>query len=77
MCIPLHQRSRRDLILMGIANFTLAFGAGLPHFIHRVPGIERDVVDAICGFLLGFSICVNFSLNRQARRRDTAAISKP
>jgi hypothetical protein len=77
MCIPLRQRSRRDRILMGIANFALAFGAGLPHLIHRIPGIEMDVVDALCGFLLGFSICMNFSLNRQARRRDTVATSKP
>ena len=77
MCIPLLQRSRRARILMGIANFALALGAGLPHFIHRIPTIEMDAVDAICGFLLGFSICVNFSLNRQARRRDTVAISRP
>jgi hypothetical protein len=61
---------------MGTANLALAFGIGLPYFIHPAHGIQLDMVDAFCGFLMGFSICMNFSLIRNARRRDTVAIPK-
>ncbi len=76
MCVPLRQRSRNDCILMGVANLALAFGIGLPHFIHSLRGIQLNLVHAFCGFLMGFSICLNLSLIRRARRRDVVAISK-
>jgi hypothetical protein len=67
MCNPLCQRSRKDFILMGIANLALAFGVGLPYFIHPARGTQLDLVDALRGLLMGFSICINFSLIRKAR----------
>jgi hypothetical protein len=77
MCIPLRQRSRKDRILMGTANLALALGIGLPHLIPSVHGIQTDLMDALRGFAIGFSICVNFYLVRKARSCDRVGTSNP
>ena len=52
----LDPRARRRMVF---ANLSLAVGLLLWVFVHPAGQIERNWLDAICGFLLGVSIAVN------------------
>jgi hypothetical protein len=59
MCLlrrQLDPKARRRLVL---ANLSLAVGLMLRVFVHPAGQMERNWLDAICGFLLGMSIAVN------------------
>jgi hypothetical protein len=72
MCIPIHERSRRDRILLSLAAFALAAGTGLPHLIHSSSALNEDWIDALRGLLMGVSIGMNLMLIAKKRRRRPA-----
>ena len=74
MCIPIHQRSRRDRALRSFANFALFIGIALSYTVHSTGAIERNWIDAAHGFLIGLSIGINFLVIRFGRScsRSTA-----
>jgi hypothetical protein len=76
MCIPVHQRSRKERLLMALANLVLCIGIALPYAVHTSSGFGKNCLDATRGMLIGVSIGVNLFLIRFARRYDSGAISK-
>ncbi len=74
MCIPVQPLDRKGRLLLFIANISLVIGLLLWNFREYVWAsnpVARDLLHAVCGFLLGLSITINLRmvmLNR--RRRD-------
>jgi hypothetical protein len=59
MCIPNRLLDRKTRRLMALANISLVIGLLLWQFVHPYGQIERNWLDAACGFLLGLSIAIN------------------
>jgi zinc transporter ZupT len=57
---------------MVVANLSLAVGLLLSVFVHPSGQLQRDWLDAICGFLLGLSITMNFFGLWRSRRGASA-----
>jgi zinc transporter ZupT len=57
---------------MVLANLSLVAGLLLWVFVHPAGQIQRNWLDAVCGFLLGVSIAVNLlNLWSSSRCRNT------
>jgi len=73
MCIPLHQLDRKGRVQLFIANFSLVIGLLLWNFREYVwpsDPMARNLLHAVCGFLLGLSIALNIgALIRRRRSR--------
>lgn len=64
MCIPIQQFDRKGRVLFFIANMSLVIGLLLWNFREYLLAsnpLERDLLHAVCGFLLGLSITINLS----------------
>jgi hypothetical protein len=72
MCIPnreLDPKARRNRT---IGSMALVIGLLLWNFRSIIPA-NKDLIDGVCGFLLGFSITINlFGLRRARRCREEA-----
>jgi hypothetical protein len=68
MCVPFRERSRRQRVLMAIANIALLFGIALPGGMHSMARLHPDVLDAVRGLLLGLSIGMNLMILRLGKR---------
>lgn len=77
MCMPILRRSRRQRILMALANLALAVGIASPYLIHPARTMTRNWFDATRGLLLGFSIATNLYLVRFARRCSLPSQERP
>jgi len=72
MCIPIHQLDRKGRILLFIANISLVIGLLLWNFREYILAsnpLERDLLHAVCGFLLGLSITINLRMAMLSRHR--------
>ena len=63
----LDSKTRRMFV---IGNLSLSIGLLLWMFVHPSGLIRKDVLDAVCGFLLGLSLGINFFAFWLARRCD-------
>ena len=74
MCIPYHQRARRERILMAIASVALCAGIALPYAVHPASGLNQDWFNGVRGLLFGISIGVNLFVARfGGRGRENTA----
>ena len=73
MCIPIHQRSRRERILFAIANLSLAAGIALPYVFHSANSLGENWLHAARGFLMGIAIGVHLFLGLARRRKHYPA----
>jgi uncharacterized membrane protein YedE/YeeE len=68
MCHPNRILDRKGRIIYGIGNFSLIAGLLLWRLVHPTAQIEKNWLDGVCGFLLGFYITVNLCVLRLGRR---------
>ncbi|MGA3347300.1 MAG: hypothetical protein ABSC76_20835 [Terracidiphilus sp.] len=59
MCIPNRQLDPKTRRRTVIANISLVIGLLLWIFVHPSGPLEKDWLDAVCGFLLGLSVTIN------------------
>ncbi len=76
MCIPLHQGSKRDRILMALAGIALSAGIALPYLLHPSGAAGKNWFEAVRGLLMGISIGLNLFMIRFARRRNLDGMPK-
>ncbi len=67
MCIPIQRRSRRDRVLVAVANFALFAGIALSYAVHSLGTIEKNWLEALRGFLIGLSVGINLLVIRFGR----------
>ena len=68
MCIPNRLLDKKTRRLMALGNISLVIGLLLWQFVHPSGQMQRNWLDAACGFLLGLSITINLYRLRIARR---------
>jgi len=58
MCVPIQQLDPKARFWMVVGNIALVIGLLLWNFRSSMP-IGRNLLDAVCGLCMGFSIAIN------------------